>query len=72
MAACKVRFSALPVLTYLNVRCAPVLENQPFRLALTFSHSAPAGVSERFDPDQLRVTDDKPIRGDLRKRFTYR
>ena len=35
MAACKPQFSALPVLTYLKVRSAPVLENRSFRLALT-------------------------------------
>jgi hypothetical protein len=35
MAACKVGCSALPVLTYLKVRSAPVLEHQTFRLALT-------------------------------------
>jgi len=34
MPACKWRFSALPVLTYQNVRCAPVLENHHFRLGL--------------------------------------
>jgi hypothetical protein len=30
MPACERRLSALPMLTYLNVRCAPVLENPPF------------------------------------------
>jgi hypothetical protein len=30
MPACKWRLSALPVLTYLNVRSAPVLENHHF------------------------------------------
>jgi len=34
MPACKWRLSALPVLTYQNVRCAPVLESHPFRLGL--------------------------------------
>ena len=33
-AACKWRFSALPVLKYHHVRSAPVLENRHFRLAL--------------------------------------
>jgi len=35
MAGCKLRFSALPVLTYPNVRSVPVLENRRFRSALT-------------------------------------
>jgi len=35
MPACKRRLSALPVLTDLNVRSAPVLENRHFRLGLT-------------------------------------
>ena len=35
MLACKWRFSALPVLTYPNVRSAPVLENLHFRLSLS-------------------------------------
>lgn len=33
--ACKEQYSALPVLTYLNVRSALVLEYRPFRLSLT-------------------------------------
>jgi len=32
---CKEPLAALPVLTYSNVRCAPVLTNAPFRHALT-------------------------------------
>jgi hypothetical protein len=32
---CKEPLAALPVLTYSNVRCAPVLANVPFRHALT-------------------------------------
>jgi len=35
MPACKWRLSALPVLAYLNVRSAPVLEIRHFRLGLT-------------------------------------
>jgi len=35
MPACERQFSALPVLTYPNVRCAPVLENHHSRLGLT-------------------------------------
>jgi hypothetical protein len=35
MPACERRFSALPVLTYPNVRCAPVLETHHSRLGLT-------------------------------------
>jgi hypothetical protein len=31
---CKEPLAVLPVLTYLNVRCAPVLANAPFRLVL--------------------------------------
>jgi hypothetical protein len=35
MLACKTRSSALPVLTDLEVRSAPVLEDHAFRLSLT-------------------------------------
>jgi hypothetical protein len=35
MPACKWRLSALPVLTYPNVRSVPVLEIHHFRLDLT-------------------------------------
>jgi hypothetical protein len=35
MPVCKRRSSAPPVLTYLNVRSAPVLEDHHFRLGLT-------------------------------------
>jgi hypothetical protein len=35
MPACKWRLSALPVLTYENVRSAPVLEIHHFRRGLT-------------------------------------
>lgn len=34
IAGCKLRLSALPVLTYLQVRCAPVLKTHHFRRAL--------------------------------------
>jgi hypothetical protein len=35
MVVCKRQLSALPVLTYFNVRSAPVLESHHFRLTLT-------------------------------------
>jgi len=38
MVACKWQFSALPVLTYLNVHSAPVLETRHFQLTLTGIH----------------------------------
>jgi hypothetical protein len=43
MPACKWRFSALPVLTYLNVRSAPVLEIHHF------GRCAPSSIPARPD-----------------------
>ena len=48
MPACKWRLSALPVLTDLNVRSAPVLEIYHFRLGLTpISTQAPSSQTRR-------------------------
>jgi hypothetical protein len=56
MLGCKWHSSALPVLTYFNVRCAPVLEKHHFRFSLSHFTTHP-GVTRAMAQKALGIND---------------